>query len=570
MRRLLLLMLVGSCLHRAGAIVIEGQVLMPDGSPASGATVQPRGVDDQPPSEPPLACDALGRFTLGPDVPGARWTKLVAWADAGCAVGVGDQRRGPLLVLRPWRSVAGQVVTADGRPLAHVRVAVDKMTFLERYTYADVAVDDHCWPGAVTSTDEQGRWRLDRVPPWPASIRFRHEQYAEVTRDASFEGLRRLVLPPGGAVAGRVTDPTGHPLPGLTVFAADYYDQDLRSECVTDAAGCYRISGLRRGAALVGLAADGPLVAKTRKVDPIEEGVTTSDVDLVALAGQWLTLTVTDGPGGPPVAGLRANCSLPQGGRHTMVTDARGQGHVRALRGQVYVSSGDTQWHGKPGLTARFSVLGGRPEQSATVALQRPSWLDVRVVGFDGSPQRGAYVAVPRTGARDSTDDEGWIRLPRAAVPRGAALRIWLPGAGGLGFGHEVTAEELGLGRAVVKAPHPEQPRLAIWGRVVDDAGQPIAECQVSMLSTRADGLMASGYQRTDEHGNYRFDGDQAPLAQASVSLSAADYEHRSTELAPRQLTAPTALPDMVLPPPPSGQVSGRVVDSRGRAVVRV
>ena len=70
---------------------------------------------------------------------------------------------------------------------------------------------------------------------------------------AAATALASVILTPthaqqGGTIAGRVTDASGEPLPGVTVAAVDSWVADPEPRlAVTDGQGRYRIAGLRAG-----------------------------------------------------------------------------------------------------------------------------------------------------------------------------------------------------------------------------------------------------------------------------------------------------------------------------------
>ena len=121
------------------------------------------------------------------------------------------QSAGIELVLRRNPTVTGRVLARDGSPAAGVRVT---------------EFQNPRSPEAVT--DAQGRFRLEGVFPGRRMLEARHPELGRA--------LRRLEVSPGAstldfhldgmperAVAGRVLDPDGNPLPGAYVNLGEYF-----------------------------------------------------------------------------------------------------------------------------------------------------------------------------------------------------------------------------------------------------------------------------------------------------------------------------------------------------------
>jgi hypothetical protein len=222
---------------------IKGIVLDPQGRPVWNATVL---VDDSSPSE---HTDEAGRFEVrAEDYGDVQWEgghRFSLWvADPGRKLAVvHDVVGGPQtvrLTLRPYRTLNGRVVDADGVAVPAAKVTLD-------------------WRGKrfEAETDEQGRYELGPIPPLSADQALRLE--ANTGRktwgavdvllkdiDAERVAVRDIVV--GNAphsVSGIVVDFRGRPQAGVVVEA--YGPGQPNRATRTDGQGRFLIEGLVEG-----------------------------------------------------------------------------------------------------------------------------------------------------------------------------------------------------------------------------------------------------------------------------------------------------------------------------------
>ena len=176
-----------------------------------------------------------------------------------------------LIELRPSKEVTGIVQSADGKPLARVKVvAHSQVAKNERELHASTSQGQsvHATPPSasedVTQTDERGRFRVTMITPGEGMLAIypadgRHTVRYEFLFDKRGD-LGVVVLSLGQQIKGRATDSNGKPLAGVFVVERPakltewkYVDngvvvhpQWMRS-AVTDAKGNFAIGPLPPG-----------------------------------------------------------------------------------------------------------------------------------------------------------------------------------------------------------------------------------------------------------------------------------------------------------------------------------
>lgn len=202
------------------ALTVHGIVRCADGRAAGGASivvgVQHRLLGAVPGGQ----ADGEGRFT----VVLADVTMLVGAELAGHAPSprmFGEAGRMLELWLGgPGATLRGQVVVADGRPLAGALVQVGQPPGGSVGTDAAGRITVFPSPRRVVS-DAQGRWEVRDLPAGPLGVHVRAEQHAAWHRYVDLrEGETTAVhcaLQPGVALHGRVVDQAEQPIVGATV-----------------------------------------------------------------------------------------------------------------------------------------------------------------------------------------------------------------------------------------------------------------------------------------------------------------------------------------------------------------
>jgi protocatechuate 3,4-dioxygenase beta subunit len=215
--------------QRAGSagVSIDGVVRDAAGQPREGVTVR-AAVDGERGYElrRTTATDASGRFRFEALDPELRW--MVSADDPDSArqwigerhVELKDASTPIELVLQPPQTLSGTVRNEEGQPVAGARVTlirefpVDERKPLQGHGDQDLA---------VTTTDAQGRFSLDRLRPGWVALMLDHPDYAR-----TFTGLPRpqagqqdveLVIERGYTLSGRVMA-NGQPLAGVAIEAS--------------------------------------------------------------------------------------------------------------------------------------------------------------------------------------------------------------------------------------------------------------------------------------------------------------------------------------------------------------
>lgn len=168
---------------------------------------------------------------------------------------------------RATGSISGRVVSEDGQPIPHAKVNIIGVGGVKKMLAGRMEV----------VTDANGNFQADKLDPAPYSITASAPGYV-VTQDERTGGqlgpsstlyahLGETVtirMTRGGVITGRVTNPTGEPVIGITIEATQLRDEsgrpvanqlntaDLILGRQTDDRGIYRIYGLAPGTYVVG------------------------------------------------------------------------------------------------------------------------------------------------------------------------------------------------------------------------------------------------------------------------------------------------------------------------------
>ena len=210
-------------------------------------------------------------------------------------------------------SISGVVTRqSDGLPVANVDVSAN--------TYVC------CAGGNGTTTAADGSYTIPRLAPGDYRVQVRPREeglvgefYASTTDWSEAEpvtvdaGADRsnidFTLDSGGAVAGTFTEADGvTPIPDVYVYATDYVNGGYANGASTEADGTYTISGVKAGIYRIGTwmpddlgfarefytsTADWNLAAQV----PVEEGLTTSNIDFTLDASGSISGTVYEANG---------------------------------------------------------------------------------------------------------------------------------------------------------------------------------------------------------------------------------------------------------------------------------
>jgi protocatechuate 3,4-dioxygenase beta subunit len=235
--------------------VIEGIVVDSRGKPVEGADVDPESFDGM------LFIRSVttgpdGRFRFA-DLP--RGGRFNLWIDHSGFIqlqvpGVEAPAPKPLRIeLVEARSLKGQVVDPEGQPVAGAQVALTEGTggLLVGGGFAEGS-----WGSSQATTDADGRFVLDRLPPRTIRIEaratgFRNRSLAGIQIPAEGEATPvEIQLERGPYLEGRVLDGQGRPVPRALVRAEGKVQDSGRFSfggTRADDEGHYEISGLEPG-----------------------------------------------------------------------------------------------------------------------------------------------------------------------------------------------------------------------------------------------------------------------------------------------------------------------------------
>ncbi|MES1243960.1 MAG: carboxypeptidase regulatory-like domain-containing protein [Acidobacteriota bacterium] len=227
------------------ASAVEGRVVDGDGKAVAGARVliipaERRGgfqrLDD--------TTDESGAFRVEGVPPGAVDVRTLAAGYQSAHVSnlevrAGQDLKGVEIVLTPGAAVEGRVLSPSGKPVAGARVEM-----------ADEGGRGFFWMQDSGTTDGDGRYRLEGIPPGSRSFQASHPDYRRTVRDLevrSGENTLDLSLEGGVEVRGRVVDEGGAPVPGARISLREGgRSWDLPRD-VSGADGSFTLTGVADG-----------------------------------------------------------------------------------------------------------------------------------------------------------------------------------------------------------------------------------------------------------------------------------------------------------------------------------
>lgn len=382
-------------------LALTGRVVDSAGTPLPGVPVGLEREGAAASSAPALTDDA-GRFALdGPAPDGAVVVTLRARPAHLCDAVATRALRSPEdgefgdLVAHAGGSVSGRVTTS-GSPLAGARVTA--VPSIARGSGVALIRDVPEGPsGRVALTDDGGVYRIDGLPPGACFIRFAAPGCADVVRPGVRVGQGEVTegvdldVDLDRAVAGRVVDPDGAPIPNVSVRLYEigtpspgestYAPDDLR----TDAEGRFAFRGLVGGPYYVLLRAPGFLSPKADSLTPGPE-----ERMLTMQPSGTIEVTVIDAATRTAVANASvgvddAAATVTAGGGGVFLLANLPSGPVRvtaAAPGYASVLVGDLE---APPATGR----------RVEVALERGAEIAGEVRDAAGAPIEGALVSAP-------------------------------------------------------------------------------------------------------------------------------------------------------------------------------
>lgn len=514
------LLVLALSLSALAAPTYRGTVVDVGDKPVAGATVVAYGLDE---SGGLLTIKALGEavtledggFTIDVSVAPGEYVFLLADKEP-YALGWGGVSplvpRGALRIeLTEAHALEGAVVDGEGHPVEGATVrAVLRRRDAEIFAIGLPPVER-----LARTTDAQGRFRFERLPEdataallaaapglatplpevetWAAGLPYRPGQ----------QGIR-LEMRPGGRLHGRVVRASDEqPVEGVRVAAVADAPM-LPATAVTDAEGRFAIAGL----------ADGQYVLR---IVPPEQGVgdwVTAGPEVSVQSGQTAEAQLQAHPGsileirveneqGQPVAGVSAYL-LPEGGptpnrppARIGPTDAQGEARLRIAAGEYEVLGVGAEGYRSGGDVSVTAGDDGEAVSLVVTVVKMPTLSGI-VRDPQGRPVAGAWVASAEfVWTSAITDGEGRFELPLNMPSDFMPERLTVR--------HQ--RRNLVASAAIEDAEEPLAVTLApgvrASGRVLDEAGKPIANAMVATGDARAIAMMGVGAERTDAEGRY-------------------------------------------------------------------
>jgi protocatechuate 3,4-dioxygenase beta subunit len=594
MRRMMgicLWIVAGTWIPTTSAMTITGQVVDNKARPVQGAEVvvcEKYRIgffsEDARTISPVVRTDAEGRFALDVGVTSQRDAFLVArkaglahtWEWLNGTLSTRDRKHFPL-VLEPPCVLAGQVVDADGKPVAKAEVQATPAAL-----WGFNGGESWALPGpqawfAVT-TDAQGRFRFEQfAADVSAGLRVRapggESRYVFHLHGSDFLGFQvgeadiRVVLPREGTIRGRTVDGQGRPVGGVDLMIrSDRERKDAPHPFIarttrSEATGAFVFAGVPEGLHWVGVPVpeQGPHLWTTveSKVSVKAGGVT--DVTIRVSKGGILEVTALDVRTRRPLAGAQLHVGSPQGHYgDSATTDATGVARVQ-LPPETY------EVHVRAGMLSACKstekITDGQTIRRHAL-LTPPPRIAGRVFDPRGQPAVDVEAAVYPFGDRLYTDAQGKFeagyderygtegRLATARdVKRGLAAAISMSSSS--------RSVDLTLG-----------PAWTLTGRVADPNGTGIPAARVSLHLEVHYCVSDTGVEiLTDPQG--RFEMKTVPRIprgpEYNLSVNAAGYgPAKHLRIFPYGPAGASMELGTIRLSPAKASVSGIVVDARG------
>jgi len=474
----------------------------------------------------------------------------------------------------------GTVMDEDGQPVAGASVALRYVGYwLEPYTDHVSSFIRGNQPSELTAeTGPDGTFVLRRLPQrreGRVSVRVSHPRLAVAQQEIQLRDLSRearFVLGPAGAIAGRVAHQrTGQPGAALVVCASRLDDRSgLQCRAMTDPKGRYRIANLPAGSYQVETVAEyqAEWVTMPRDGVVVEPGKTASDIGLLMCEGGFVCGRIADAGTREPLAGVRVDvrpATASRANSYFGLTQGDGTFRLRCPPGSCSVEL----WN----MPDEYLRLSRKDRRSTTVRmgqdsdplefrLTRSVVIAGKVVGLKGEPVAGAAVRAvtsARSIKRTTTDTEGAFRVA-GSVPDSMTSLVIFEAQRELGGKRDLSIGKEGPRGLTIKLA----PVAKLVGRVIDGDGKPLKDVRVQLneYTNRSSCCPARAF--TNHEGRYEF--VAAPGTKVSVCTSG---EHRASSGRPFDVEAGKTyqIKDLVVRPPETTTISGRVLDGDGEPV---
>ncbi|HWZ86059.1 MAG TPA: carboxypeptidase-like regulatory domain-containing protein, partial [Thermoanaerobaculia bacterium] len=380
-------------------------------------------------------------------------------------------------------ALAGRVVAQGAVGVAGARVVVRS----ERPAAFDVVFFAEATAGA------DGTFTIAASPSGPRRLEVRAAGFAPFLHAVSAGGAaQRIVLEPGGALAGTVTDAAGRPAAAAIVSSSGVAVR-------TAASGRYRLAGVAAGTRDVE-ATLGVDQATQRGGLVVRSGAEVA-VDLRLAPAASIAGTVTDAASRKPVAGARVSvfehgASPGAVAMRRATADTSGRFRAGPLLPGRYAVRAEHRGY----LATALSGIDARSgaAASAAIALTPAASVAGRVVDEKGKPVAGATVRVGRAGtglrgwrgagaagaARETAaGPDGTFRLEPLARANGETLEATKPG-----FVPAERALSLATGQAMAGVVLTLRSGLSARGRVTDDQGAALAGAEIRVTQANERG----------------------------------------------------------------------------------
>ena len=435
----------------------------------------------------------------------------------------GEARGGLRLVLSPWPAVVGRVVDPAGRPLDGARLRL-----LPEPAGGAPEVTRISSPGAEARSRSDGRFELVDAGPGPFRLEVERAGFVPLVlarvelvsvRDpapstpADIE-LGDLRLATGAELTGRVLDEREQPVTGARVEARPAAGGEPRRPRRTASGddGAFALAELPPGE-LLEVSVRHPDFAPALLPD-VE--VSPEPLEIVLRAGATISGRVVDGTGrgvgeavvlatadaGPAGADAADPADTETEAGEQQTTEPDGRFTIRGLPAGT-VSLRATAPGFREARLVGLEIAPDAPLEGLELALEEAAVLAGTVRDADGAPLPGARVSLARGEAADGpfaaavADDAGAFRL-EGLEPGPARAEAEHPG-------HRRAARSLDLAPGENRADLVLEQGLAVAGRVVDDAGAPVAGVEVAVEA--APGARGDRSTTSGADGSFRLAG---------------------------------------------------------------
>ncbi|MFC6232579.1 beta strand repeat-containing protein [Paenibacillus allorhizosphaerae] len=456
--------------NAAATGTISGTVSNGSGNPVSGATVSVSGVSGS------ATTDANGKYTLNVPAGTYQYVSVGATGYANYAQNNIQVNEGNATTVNfSYGAISGIVTDESGNPLSGANV----------YTY-----------NAFQTTSAGGTYTLN-VPPGTYSVYADKNSagYNKSTKDnvQVTAGDTTNVNFSYGAISGTVTNASGNPVSGASVFASN------SGSATTDASGKYMLKVPVGTYAYVQVNASGYAAYAQNNIQVTAGNTTTLGFSYGAISG-----TVTDGNGNP-VSGSSVYTNIA-----SQTTNTSGSYTLNVPPGTYSVTVGSKPGYGSYSQT-NIQVTGGN---MATVHFSYGA-ISGTVTNGSGNPVTGATVYASGSNGSVTTDASGKYTLH---VPAGTYDYVQAYASGYANYNQNninVTAGNV----ATVHFSYG-----AISGTVTDAGGNPVSDATVYTNSTSQKTNASGAYMLNVVPGTYTVTVSKsgyAPYSQNNIEATA-------------------------------------------------